>query len=52
LRRNADGLGAEISWTYSRTIAHAICDRLVHNAHVVKLGEPSIAEKQSPRTDP
>ncbi len=29
------------------TIADAICDRLVHNAHVLKLGDPSIRRKKA-----
>ena len=29
------------------TIADAICDRLVHNAHVLKLGGPSLRRKQA-----
>ena len=29
------------------TIADAICDRLVHNAHVLKLGGPSIRRKKA-----
>jgi DNA replication protein DnaC len=29
------------------TIADAICDRLVHNAHVVKIGGPSIRKKKA-----
>jgi DNA replication protein DnaC len=36
------------------TIANAICDRLVHNAHVLKLGGPSIRRKKAlqPETQP
>lgn len=34
------------------TIADAICDRLVHNAHVVKLGGPSIRKKKALQGDP
>jgi hypothetical protein len=42
-----DGLG-------DPTIADAICDRLVHNAHVLKLGGPSIRKKKAlePQTQP
>jgi DNA replication protein DnaC len=29
------------------TIADAICDRLVHNAHVLKLGGPSIRRSKA-----
>jgi DNA replication protein DnaC len=32
------------------TIADAICDRLVHNAHVLKLGGPSIRRKKALET--
>lgn len=32
------------------TIADAICDRLVHNAHVLKLGGPSMRKKKALRT--
>jgi DNA replication protein DnaC len=31
------------------TIADAICDRLVHNAHVIKLGGPSIRRALKPQ---
>ena len=34
------------------TIADAICDRLVHNAHVLKLGGPSIRRKKALETLP
>ena len=34
------------------TIADAICDRLVHNAHVLKLGGPSIRRKKALQQDP
>ncbi len=36
------------------TIADAICDRLVHNAHVLKLGGPSIRRKKAlqPQAEP
>jgi DNA replication protein DnaC len=34
------------------TIADAICDRLVHNAHVLKLGGPSIRKKKALQTEP
>lgn len=34
------------------TIADAICDRLVHNAHVLKLGGPSIRRKKALQTEP
>jgi DNA replication protein DnaC len=33
------------------TIADAICDRLVHNAHVLKLGGPSIRRKKALQTE-
>jgi DNA replication protein DnaC len=34
------------------TIADAICDRLVHNAHVLKLGGPSIRRKKALQPEP
>lgn len=34
------------------TIADAICDRLVHNAHVLKLGGPSLRRKKALETLP
>jgi DNA replication protein DnaC len=34
------------------TIADAICDRLVHNAHVLKLGGPSIRRKKALQPQP
>jgi len=34
------------------TIADAICDRLVHNAHVLKLGGPSIRRTKALETQP
>ena len=34
------------------TIADAICDRLVHNAHVLKLGGPSIRRKKALQAEP
>jgi len=34
------------------TIADAICDRLVHNAHLLKLGGPSIRRKKALETQP
>jgi hypothetical protein len=34
------------------TIADAICDRLVHNAHVLKLGGPSIRRKKALQQEP
>lgn len=34
------------------TIADAICDRLVHNAHVLKLGGPSIRKKKALEPQP
>jgi DNA replication protein DnaC len=34
------------------TIADAICDRLVHNAHLVKLGGPSIRKKKALQQEP
>ena len=34
------------------TIADAICDRLIHNAHVLKLGGPSIRKKKAPEPQP
>lgn len=34
------------------TIADAICDRLVHNAHVLKLGGPSIRRKKALQEEP
>ena len=34
------------------TIADAICDRLVHNAHVIKLGGPSIRKKKALHVEP
>jgi DNA replication protein DnaC len=34
------------------TIADAICDRLVHNAHVVKLGGLSIRRKNALQDPP
>jgi len=34
------------------TIADAICDRLVHNAHVVKVGGPSIRKKKALHEEP
>jgi DNA replication protein DnaC len=34
------------------TIADAICDRLVHNAHILKLGGPSIRRKKALQPDP
>jgi DNA replication protein DnaC len=34
------------------TIADAICDRLVHNAHVLKLGGPSIRRKKALQSEP
>lgn len=34
------------------TIADAICDRLVHNAHVVKLGGPSIRKRKALQNQP
>lgn len=33
------------------TMADAICDRLVHNAHVLKLGGPSIRKKKALQTE-
>ena len=29
------------------TVADAVCDRLVHNVHVLKLGGPSIRRKKA-----
>ena len=34
------------------TIADAICDRLVHNAHLLKLGGPSMRRKKALETQP
>ena len=34
------------------TIADAICDRLVHNAHVLKIGGPSIRRKKALQPEP
>jgi DNA replication protein DnaC len=34
------------------TIADAICDRLVHNAHILKLGGPSIRRKKALQPEP
>jgi DNA replication protein DnaC len=34
------------------TVADAICDRLVHNAHVLKLGGPSIRRKKALQQEP
>ena len=34
------------------TIADAICDRLVHNAHVLKLGGPSVRKKKALEQEP
>lgn len=34
------------------TIADAICDRLVHNAHVIKIGGPSIRRKKAIQPTP
>lgn len=34
------------------TIADAICDRLVHNAHLIKLGGPSMRRKKALETQP
>jgi hypothetical protein len=34
------------------TIADAICDRVVHNSHVLKLGGPSIRRKKALQPEP
>jgi DNA replication protein DnaC len=34
------------------TLADAICDRLVHNAHVLKLGGPSMRRKKALQPQP
>jgi len=34
------------------TIADAICDRLVHNAHLLKLSGPSMRRKKALETQP
>jgi hypothetical protein len=34
------------------TMADAICDRVIHNAHVIAIRGPSIREKKGMLTDP
>ena len=45
-------LSADRAALVDPTIADAICDRLVHNAHVLKLGGPSIRKKKALEPQP